>query len=728
MNFKKPYNLKIISILLAGAFLLNSTVYAIDLPRKSHLRPPSQFNEATEGFIASQHKKELPPRLDSETMAKMEVLYYPASLTDVATIKDFLDICPSLNEVVFVDPVYSPSIGPGPSVFVMPIERIREILELYGFTVLEEPVGRPIKDRENLGWKELDLEEPVGRYISEEAGIFTTYYKGRTVTFKLYPKDFYLCNPPEIEERPAIHMEKFPGSNAGLSWMLDFRLKLIEKIKKGDILFIQIASLPLQILDLDAAGLEELDLGSLGLNKAHDPGRMRGFRYDVGSGWRAYKRFKEYNHQELDSILQADEGLFCLMLASSHEEGFELYHSKTSYMTSQELVNIGSELIKQSIRHVPKDLLETIMLRLEEILGTLTYNAESIEKAAADIRTFFDEDHDSFAHEITREDDIYRRIFRNHRALQALIEERQILDLYDKNLPVEINGGHVRRVTRMAAVIAKEMECGNSSIAKLIRAALLHDIGRNGMDNDAFHAIKRLSDYGIETRKKGLPTSKDVIKRVEKDINTKLSKGEITEEEIKDLVIKIPGGGVKLQERIKDNLSILLDHAGRGVEVIETLKGKIRFPVTDDILTIVKYHSYPDKLPQDTHIEMRLLVGILIAADFLETLNNKDRIQAAEFKEWKRLSLFDDAEHYGTLPTMEKWSDRGRIIKPVYLAAERLIYEQNPDLLQLILEARQADSLLPDEIAHIMYRNKQGILENELARQQEIKTVTETGL
>jgi len=38
INFKKAYNLKIISLIVAGLFLLNSTAYGIDLSEKSHLR------------------------------------------------------------------------------------------------------------------------------------------------------------------------------------------------------------------------------------------------------------------------------------------------------------------------------------------------------------------------------------------------------------------------------------------------------------------------------------------------------------------------------------------------------------------------------------------------------------------------------------------------------------------------------------------------------------------
>jgi len=44
MKIKKDYNTKIVSILVAITFLLNSTVYGIDLPRKAHLRIPLAGN------------------------------------------------------------------------------------------------------------------------------------------------------------------------------------------------------------------------------------------------------------------------------------------------------------------------------------------------------------------------------------------------------------------------------------------------------------------------------------------------------------------------------------------------------------------------------------------------------------------------------------------------------------------------------------------------------------
>ena len=48
LKFKKDYNLKIISVIVAGLFLLNSTVYGIDLPNKSHLRKQLIFSDEKE--------------------------------------------------------------------------------------------------------------------------------------------------------------------------------------------------------------------------------------------------------------------------------------------------------------------------------------------------------------------------------------------------------------------------------------------------------------------------------------------------------------------------------------------------------------------------------------------------------------------------------------------------------------------------------------------------------
>lgn len=283
---------------------------------------------------------------------------------------------------------------------------------------------------------------------------------------------------------------------------------------------------------------------------------------------------------------------------------------------------------------------------------------------------------------------------------QVLIEEQQLLALYkEKN-----NADHVRRVARIAVLMAKEMMLNEASIEKLRRASLLHDIGYNGLDNDAVRAIGRLGKkHKINTRRKGAATSNDVIERVEKEINHKLLKGEMQEDEIKDLVIRISDSEVKLQEHIRDNLCILLDHADRGVEVIRGLEERVNFSVTDDILTIVKYHSYPNKLPLNTDEEIRSLVGILMASDNLETLNNKAKFEATSSEEWEKrgISLFNDAEHYGALPRMKRQVERGRILEEPYLLIERLIYERNPELIRLILEARETNNLLPEEIEHI---------------------------
>jgi len=44
IRFRKDNNLKIVAVLIAVAFLFTSTVYGIDLPRKSHLRIPLVVN------------------------------------------------------------------------------------------------------------------------------------------------------------------------------------------------------------------------------------------------------------------------------------------------------------------------------------------------------------------------------------------------------------------------------------------------------------------------------------------------------------------------------------------------------------------------------------------------------------------------------------------------------------------------------------------------------------
>jgi len=60
INFKKTYNLKILSVFIAGVFLFTNTTYAIDLPRKSHLRAPLNTQKIKERLDMAGEKIDTP--------------------------------------------------------------------------------------------------------------------------------------------------------------------------------------------------------------------------------------------------------------------------------------------------------------------------------------------------------------------------------------------------------------------------------------------------------------------------------------------------------------------------------------------------------------------------------------------------------------------------------------------------------------------------------------------
>lgn len=74
MKFKKDYNLKIISVLVAIVFLLNGTAYGIDLSNKIHLRAPLLCNsneggDRTRRTLTAILDREMPPIVRLERTA-----------------------------------------------------------------------------------------------------------------------------------------------------------------------------------------------------------------------------------------------------------------------------------------------------------------------------------------------------------------------------------------------------------------------------------------------------------------------------------------------------------------------------------------------------------------------------------------------------------------------------------------------------------------------------------
>ena len=114
IKFKKPYNLKIISILLAGVFLLNSTLYAIDLPKKAHLRKPLMASEAGKSedearlmLAAKKFIEDALKELDNELLEKQKELkeLFKETLSPLAdnniTVARIKDLLGSREEEIF---------------------------------------------------------------------------------------------------------------------------------------------------------------------------------------------------------------------------------------------------------------------------------------------------------------------------------------------------------------------------------------------------------------------------------------------------------------------------------------------------------------------------------------------------------------------------------------------------------------------------------------------------
>lgn len=203
-EFLKMFNIIVIFMLIA-VFLYPGIVYSSSYNNKLLRLQIGKEDDTYERVLdildqqSPRRVSENPDAIKPEDMRSIECLYYPAAADDVHSVFNFIDICPNLKEIVFVDIGYSPSILGG-AILCHTIDSFLSSLKLRGFSIVEEPDGKLIRDKKGLEYE--GKSRIAGeRYIERGGiGIFKTKYKGRDITFKLYSNDFYLCNPPEIDE------------------------------------------------------------------------------------------------------------------------------------------------------------------------------------------------------------------------------------------------------------------------------------------------------------------------------------------------------------------------------------------------------------------------------------------------------------------------------------------------------------------------------------------------
>ena len=107
LKFRKGFTIKVISLLVAGLFLFNSTVYGIDLPKKACLRSHLLFNSSQEG--EDRAREGLAAMLNLEALSKTQDELLDMALArffikGVDQVRDDIEVVTDKTELDRIDP------------------------------------------------------------------------------------------------------------------------------------------------------------------------------------------------------------------------------------------------------------------------------------------------------------------------------------------------------------------------------------------------------------------------------------------------------------------------------------------------------------------------------------------------------------------------------------------------------------------------------------------------
>ncbi len=276
-----------------------------------------------------------------------------------------------------------------------------------------------------------------------------------------------------------------------------------------------------------------------------------------------------------------------------------------------------------------------------------------------------------------------------------MMNRETILSLYDTPDPSRpgktvpgYDREHARRTAVVVTKLAAMLGVRSYALEKLEATALLHDIGRVGMDPKLFGAIFTIAQgHGLPVRlPQLLEAYPGTVEAEAPSLFLKLVRPHIEQE------------GVEVDGRVVDHIRMRMDFKGRLREVLRERAGVLRglgVEVEPWMEKVMLYYYYPQDIAGEPE-EVRLMGMVLVAGENFEAYNNCTR--GRDYYGRRKESLED------AFRTLDGFVERGLVTRPVLDALKKLA--ASGGLNAVVNEARGLPSgaALPEEDRRFLRR------------------------
>lgn len=296
------------------------------------------------------------------------------------------------------------------------------------------------------------------------------------------------------------------------------------------------------------------------------------------------------------------------------------------------------------------------------------------------------------------------------RHLLESIADKVMEGFYSEDRPV---GRHAIRTSRLALLIARSMGIPARDQVLLVYGALLHDVGFfSGPARDRWFelATKYKILNPIEEARQDLDGFCEkydcqLLRTLREDHSGDILILEIERNIHLILAVKVrdicehEGEDLSALEPVEGQLEKAFNHAEYSAKILRQVPaGTLQYlglpqGLLSEALPIAQYHTSPSRMPSGTPDNIKRLTRILAAADSLEVANNRQR--GRDFYN-RGKETFED-----TFFWLNRKVDQHDTTREIVTAVERLIVTQDPEMISVILEARETKRLPRYDLAFI---------------------------
>jgi hypothetical protein len=272
------------------------------------------------------------------------------------------------------------------------------------------------------------------------------------------------------------------------------------------------------------------------------------------------------------------------------------------------------------------------------------------------------------------------------------MDTESILNLYDvsdeKNPDIILVGydkDHARRTASIVCLIAPKIGIGTRWQSALLLTALLHDIGRAGLDPELFSVIFQTAhDAGIPVRladmKKHFPELKD---------------NEIVDKFLELSTPFLLKKDIKITKRVIEHVRMRMDYKGRVSSVIKANARKISelgIVIEPWMEKVILYYYYPDLMINEPEIIQRMGM-LLVACENFEALNN--------FRRGRDYYGRTEEKMIDVFLKLDEFVQKGLIHKYIIKTLAKVTLDG--DLHNILREARGVDLSIPISNEEVEY-------------------------